>query len=70
MSNLRLTTQEAAQILGAGYPNVLALLKAANVPCQRFGGVFLWNGKAVEGLRATLHAHGLGKVQVEKEEAT
>lgn len=57
----RLTTHEAAGMLGAGYPDVLALLRAARVPRERFGGVFLWNADAVRGLKAALQERGLAQ---------
>lgn len=50
----RVTTQEAAKILGCKTIEALSLLRAAHVPHERLGGrkgAYLWDSAAVERLR-------------------
>ena len=54
MPSNRLTTHEAAAVLETSYPDVLSLLKAAKIPHERFGGVYLWDGDTVVALKAAL----------------
>ena len=56
----RLTTAEAARLLGCETAHALQLLKAANVPSTRMTkqGAYLWDAEGVERLVAVLRAKG------------
>ena len=51
----RITTREAAQVLGCRKPaDAMALLRAAQVTATRCGAAWLWSASEVERLAATL----------------
>ena len=55
------TTREVAAFLGVPYCQALPVLKAACVPARRCGAAYLWDGSAVEGLKAALQERGLAQ---------
>ena len=50
----RITTREAAIVLGRPLGTILTLLRAAAVPCTRCGSSYLWAAEAVDRLAVAL----------------
>lgn len=46
----RLTTKEAAKLLGVFYSHAVYILHAASIPVTKIGTGFLWDREAVERL--------------------
>ena len=54
MEDTRMTTREAAALLGCNSADAIALMRAARVPCTR-EGCWLWSAKDVRALNDVLH---------------
>lgn len=52
--NDRITTREAAEVLGVSRWYILALLRAAGCPSTRAGPGYLWRRRDIEALRRAL----------------
>lgn len=52
----RYTTREAAERLACQTKDAVPILRAAGVPSVRCGSAFLWDARAVDGLRDTIRA--------------